>query len=166
MTEENNYVKVARQEFRAAGWTEEHGKFKDEWQEAICNHVIDLLNVFHGEGHSGSSASYAINMFSKLAKFEPLAPLTGEDWEWHEVGEGVFQNKRFSAVFKQQDRFNGQAYWLDGKIFWEWVLNEEGKPFKSYFTGRDSMTPIEFPWVKPEPEYVFRPTEQFPNEKL
>lgn len=166
MNEENNYIKAARQEFRAAGWTDENGKFKDEWQEAICNHVIELLNVFHGEGHSGSSAPYAINMFSKLAKFEPLAPLTGEDWEWHEPSEGVFQNKRFSAVFKQQDRFNGQAYWLDGKVFWEWVLNEEGKPFKSYFTGRGSMTPIEFPWVKPESEYVFRPTEEFPNEKL
>ena len=81
----NNYEKHAWIEFRAAGWTGENGKFNDEMQELICKHVLKLLEVFHGEGHSGSSAPYAINLFEKLAKFEPVAPLTGEDWEWYEV---------------------------------------------------------------------------------
>ena len=78
----NNYEKHAMIEFRAAGWTDEHGKFKDEMQEAICKHVLELLNVFHGEGHSGTTAPYTIDLFEKLAMFKPVAPLTGEDWEW------------------------------------------------------------------------------------
>jgi hypothetical protein len=145
-------------------------------QEDICKHVLALLEVFHDEGHSGSSAPYAINLFSKLAKFEPLAPLTGEDWEWvcHQDertnGVAVYQNKRFSAVFKQTDRFDGKPYWLDGKVFWEWVSRpdiDDGKPFKSYYTGIGSQVTIEFPWTKPEhSEYVFVPTDQFPNEVL
>lgn len=161
----NNYHKHAMVEFKAAGWIDENGKFIDEMQEAICNHVLKLLDVFDGEGHSGSSAPYTINLFSKLAAFEPIAPITGEDWEWNEASTGVYQNKRCSHVFKQADRFNGQAYDIDGKIFWEWYKDEDGKPFKSYYTGSGSFVPITFPYV-PKREYVFVPNEQFPNEIL
>jgi hypothetical protein len=172
----SNYKFHAMNEFRAAGWLDDNGKYCDEMQEAICNHVLALLDVFSDEGHSGSSAPYTIGVFSKLAKFEPIAPLTGEDWEWNEIsddrtnGVTVYQNKRMGSVFKQSDRFNGKAYWLDGKVFWEWVSFDDmydGAPFKSYYTGKDSLVAIEFPWVKPESsEYVFVPTKEFPNETL
>ena len=161
----NNYEKHAWQEFRAAGWCNDKNEFQDEMRQAICEHVIKLLDVFEGEGHSGSSAPYAINLFAKLAKFEPVAPLTGEDWEWNEAREGVFQNKRCSHVFKQTDRFDGQAYDIDGKIFWNWYKGEDGKPFKSYYTGSQSFVPITFPYT-PTREYVFEPTDEFPNEVL
>ena len=158
----NNYEKHARQEFRAAGWTDENGQFNDEMQEAICTHVIKLLDVFEGEGHSGSSAPYAIDLFKKLASFEPVAPLTGEDWEWVEVSDGVYQNKRCGHIFKGAD---GKAYDIDGKIFWEWYHDEEGNMHKSHFTGRESRVYIEFPYV-PKREYVFSPTEQWPDEVI
>lgn len=161
----NNYEKHAWTEFRAAGWVDENNKFNDEMQEMICTHVLKLLDVFEGEGHSGSSAPYAIDLFKKLASFEPVVPITGEDWEWNEVGEGVYQNKRCSHVFKQADRFDGQAYDIDGRIFWEWYRSEDGEIFKSHFTGSDSCVPVVFPYM-PKREYVFMPTEQFPNESL
>ena len=172
----NNYQRHAMQEFQYAGWCDENGKFNDEMQEQICDGVMKLLELFDKEGHSGSSAPYAINLFKTLARFEPIGPLTGEDDEWfcHQDdrtnGVAVYQNKRMSSVFKQPDRFDGKAYWLDGKVFWEWYSApdiDDGKPFKSYYTSADSMTVIKFPWVKPESsEYVFVPTEQFPNEVL
>jgi len=166
----NNLHKHALEEFRIAGWMDENGKFNNEMQEMICNHVLKLIDVFADEGHSGSSAPYAINLFKSLASFETISPLTGEDWEWTEVDDGIFQNKRMSSILKQPDRFNGQAYWLDGKVFWEWHSSsdiDDGKPYKSYFTSADSMVPIEFPWSKPEnSEYVFIPTDEFPNEIL
>jgi hypothetical protein len=166
----NNYTKHALEEFRATGWMKQDGTFEDEMQEAICNHVLELLNVFADEGHSGSTAPYTINLFRRLAMFEPIGPLTGVDSEWNEVGDGMFQNNRMGAVFKQADRFDGQPYWLDGKVFWEWATHpdiDDGKPFKSYFTSADSRIVIEFPWVKPDqPEYVFVPTDEFPNEVL
>jgi hypothetical protein len=171
----SNYKTHAINEFRATGWMKEDGTFNDEMQQAVCNHVLALLDVFADEGHSGSSAPYTINLFKRLASFEPIGPLTGEDWEWNEIsdertnGVTVYQNKRMGAVFKQSNRFDGKAYWLDGKIFWEWCSApdiDDGKPFKSHYTSADSRITIEFPWVKPESEYVFVPTEQFPNEVL
>ena len=152
----NNYEKHAWIEFRAAGWIDENNKFNDEMQELICKHVLKLLEVFDGEGHSGSSAPYAINLFEKLAKFEPVAPLTGEDWEWTNVSEyggsnnGIlYQNKRCGHVFKDDDG----AYDMDGVIFWEWFTDKEtGEKFKSYFTGRESRVPVTFPYT-PKREY-------------
>jgi hypothetical protein len=154
--EVSNLHKHALQEFMAARWLDGNGKYSDEMQQAICEHVLKLIDVFADEGHSGSSAPYAVNLFSKLAMFEPVAPLTGEDWEWMEVGEGVFQNKRCSRVFKQADRFDGQAYDINGIVFFDWherelYEDEEGYPgttrFKTHFTSRESMVPVVFPYT-------------------
>ena len=156
----------AWREFKAAGWLHNDGvSFKDEMQEMICRHVLKLLDVFHNEGHSGSTAPYTIELFSKLAKFDPIVPLTGNDDEWNEVREGVWQNKRCSEVFKQSDRFNGQPYYLDAIVFWEWVTDCDDKPMKAYYTSAESMQPIVFPY-EPKTVYQFVPNEQFPNEFL
>jgi hypothetical protein len=157
----NNYEKHAMIEFRATGWSDEHGKFKDEMQEAICKHVLELLDVFHGEGHSGTTAPYTIDLFKKLAMFEPVAPLTGEDWEWANVSENggknggpLYQNKRCGHVFKDSTG----AYDIDGIIFYDWYTNEKGEIRKSYFTGQGSRVPVTFPYV-PKSVYRERPSE-------
>lgn len=147
----SNYHRHALLEFKAAGWTNEDGSFKDEMQEMICNHVLKLLDVFGGEGHSGTSAPYTINMFKTLASFQPIGPLTGEDWEWTDVSEyggreggPLFQNKRCSHVFKDS---NG-AYDIDGIHWWEWYTDEKtGEKFKSYFTNYQSRVPVTFPYT-------------------
>lgn len=149
----SNLLEHARAEFRAAGWVDEAGNFNDEMQESICNHILKLLTVFSEEGHSGTTAPYTIRLFSELAGFEPIAPLTGEDWEWNEVSDGMFQNRRCSHVFKSADRFNGQAYDINGVVFYEWVTDEKtGEKFKSSFTSKDSVIPIMFPYT-PSTEY-------------
>ena len=152
----NNYERHAMMEFRAAGWTDESGKFNDEMQEMICKHVMKLLEVFADEGHSGSSAPYAINLFKQLASFEPVAPLTGEDWEWTDVSEyggrddgPLFQNKRCGHVFKD----NTGAYDSDGIIWYDWHTDEEtGEKYKTHFTSRESRVPVTFPYT-PKREY-------------
>lgn len=142
-----SYQTHALREFRAAGWIDIDGKYCDEMQRLMCTQVLELLALFDKHGHSGSSAPYAINLFSKLAKFKPIGPLTGEDWEWNEVGHGVFQNNRCSHVFKQADRFDGQAYDIDAIVFFDWYTAEDGKRRKSYFTGNGSAQPITFPYT-------------------
>ena len=163
----SNLHNHALAEFRAAGWMDADGKFKDKMQGDICKHVLKLLKVFADEGHSGSTAPYTVNIFKKLAMFEPIVPLTGEDWEWNEASPGVFQNRRCSRVFKQADRFDGRAYDIDGRVFYEWnerdlEPDEKGYPgkrrFQSYYTSRDSMVPITFPYT-PTTEYVERASE-------
>lgn len=163
----SNYKSHAMTEFRAAGWVDENGKFNDDMQEMICNHVLALLDVFDGEGHSGSSAPYAINLFSTLAKFDPIVPLTGEDWEWHDVSDyggrdngPVFQNRRCSHVFKDNDG----AYDIDGKVFWEWYRDEDGTASKTYYTCHESRVPVTFPYRVPDkPEYVWRWSDATPK---
>jgi len=156
----SNYITHAMDEFHAAGWVDDRGMWCDDMQKAICEGVLKLLEVFHGEGHSGSSAPYAINMFSKLAKFEPIVPLTGENWEWNDISsyssdDMKYQNKRCCYVFKGSD---GRAYNSQGKVFWEWYTNDDGEKRKSHFTSGDSRVYIEFPYT-PTTEYVERETE-------
>lgn len=169
----SNLNKHAWLEFKAAGWLDENGKFKDDMQEAICNHILALLKVFADEGHSGTTAPYTVDLFKKLAMYEPIVPLTGEDWEWQDVsdrsdGTKWYQNKRCSHVFKDKDG----AYDINGRVFWEWSErplheDEEGypgmsEPYKSYYTGRDSRTPVTFPYT-PSTVYVWRWSDAEPR---
>ena len=151
-----SYVKHAMTEFRAAGWVDDNGNYNDEMQQAICEGVLKLLEVFSEEGHSGSSAPYTINLFQQLASFKPIVPLTGEDWEWTDVssygGDMHYQNKRCGHVFKQAD---GRAYDGNGKVFWDWYIDEDGIKRKSHYTCSESKVYIEFPY-KPTTEYVYR----------
>ena len=115
----------------------------DEMNDAMCEHILKMVNVFAEEGHSGFSAEYAISILQKLLRFEPLSPLTGEDDEWCEVSDNLYQNKRLSRVFKEGK--DGQAYDIDGKVFVE--------PDGCSYTNRDSRVYIEFPYT-PKTEYV------------
>ena len=155
----------AEQELKLAGY--DINDPEDGPNRWLAEGTLELLKVFSEQGHSGMSAPYAVALFEKLASWKPLSPLTGEDDEWNNVGESTWQNRRNSAVFKGED---GQAYWIEGRVFWEWATHPEiddGKPFKSYYTSRESRVNITFPWTQPDQsEYVFVPTEEFPNEEL
>jgi hypothetical protein len=146
-------------EFRAAGWMDKNGKFNDDMQELMCKQLLELLHLFGSHGHSGSSAPYALRLFERLAQFEPIAPLTGEDWEWCDTGH-CYQNKRASHVFKDYD---GNTYDINGKVFWEWNVSEDGSPIKSYYTGSGSRTPVTFPYTPPQkPIYEYRYSDAQP----
>ena len=146
IVEDSNLVKHAKIEFKALGYepvTINQGQEEDpnKW---IQENVIELLKVFAEQGHSGSSAPYCIRMFEKLANFEPLGPITGEDWEWSEVIEGqMWQNIRCSHVFK--DSKDGPAYDSTGRIFRE--------PNGCCYTSSKSRVPVTFPYT-PQREYV------------
>jgi hypothetical protein len=77
--------------------------------------VLDLIDVFAKQGHSGCSASMVSNIFNKLSRYENLTPLTGKDEEWNDVGEDMWQNNRVSSVFKDKDK---KPYYLDA-IVWK-----------------------------------------------
>lgn len=117
---------------------------KSEMGAGMDRELKELLLVFSSQGHSGASAAITTAVIVKLLRYEPIGPLTGEPGEWMEVCPGVFQNRRCSRVFKQADRFNGQAYDLDG-IVWR---DPEGHTF----TDRKSMVPVTFPYT-PTTEY-------------
>lgn len=110
----------------------------DKW---MAENVVQLLQLFSIQGHSGMSAPYCRGVFERLAKWEPLGPLTGEDDEWVEVDKDYYQNKRCPRVFKH----GGKAYDIEGIVFEE--------PDGERFTSGDSHTDIEFPYY-PKTEIV------------
>ena len=61
--------------------------------------VLELVEVFSRQGHSGFSAAATIEALHRILRYEPLTPLTFEPDEWTEVGLGTWQNKRDPTVF-------------------------------------------------------------------
>ena len=132
-------------------------------QKMLCTQVLELLDLFASHGHSGFSAPHAVQLFTKLAAFKLIAPLTGEDDEWNQPSDRDFeavQNNRLSSVFKDAD---GRAYDIDGRVYWEWCKNEEGDVFKSYFHKGGDKFYIEFPYVQKKAVAVFVPSDEYPN---
>lgn len=139
----SNLVDYAKDELKRIGMINSGEPYNDWATKAI----LDLIELFDSQGHSGFSASYVINAFRRLAMFKPLSPLTGEDDEWNEMRDGSFQNKRYSAVFK--DNKDGIAYDIEGKAF-----TDDGEV---WYTSGDSRVNVTFPYVVPDkPEYVYR----------
>lgn len=142
----SNLVDYAKDELKRIGMIDSGEPYNDLAAKAI----LDLIELFSSQSHSGFSAPYVINTFSRLAMFKPLSPLTGEDDEWNEMIDGSFQNKRYSAVFK--DSKDGTAYDIDGKVF-----SDDGE---IWYTSGDSRVKVTFPYVVPDkPEYVYRNKE-------
>lgn len=81
--------------------------------------VMELVELFAKQGHSGMSASLTLALFKKVADYKTLTPITGQDDEWTEVSfdEGLYQNKRLSSVFKKGK--DGKPYYLDAIIWTE-----------------------------------------------
>lgn len=148
--EATSLVKYAMDEMARLGWTDED---TDPMQKEMVKCVLELMNVFDSQGHSGFSAPYCLKLFNRLANWKPISPLTGEDDEWKEVwgDTNLYQNKRYSAVFK--DKSTGRTYDCEGKVF----TKDNGK---TWYGCRDSSVDIIFPYTVPdEPEEVYLESE-------
>lgn len=76
--------------------------------------MVEILEKFFEQWDSGGAVHAMAPILQKCIAGKPLSPLTGEDSEWNEVGEGVFQNNRCSSVFKDPRFFESkQAYDID-----------------------------------------------------
>lgn len=154
----SNLELFAEDELRRAGLFDDDS----DYGGMIGDAVMKMIRQFAEEGHSGFSAGMAISIFQKVARFEPLTPLTGNDDEWMEIGFGdfstvsrpafnhglvvterstLYQNKRCSHVFKDGD----YAYDIDGRIF----RDRDG----FCYTSIDSRVAVTFPYT-PKREYV------------
>lgn len=137
--EDSNLVKHAINECAFMLEKDENGEVH-EVNRWMYDHLIHMVREFSKEGHSGFTASYAINILKKLLNFEPVLPLQGTDDEWTDIGDNLFQNKRCSRIFKE----NGKAYDIQGKVF-----TDDG----GSYTSKESMVYIDFPYT-PKTEYI------------
>lgn len=122
----------------------------DEMQLAAIQDIMELIEKFSEQNHSGFSGSYVLRYFERLVNFNPIRPLTGEEDEWDKPwGENqTQQNKRCSKIFR--DNFdNSTAVNIEGKVF----IDENGLSYTCY----DSRVPVKFPYNVPDkPEYVHK----------
>ena len=144
----SNLLKHAERELKLIGYDG-----KDEYNNMAKEAILQLIETFAKQGHSGFSAPYVANMFHKLANYETLSPLTGNDDEWSDVLDErsssdtkmLFQNNRDSRVFK----YEKGAYFLDA-IVWQEIINGD----INHFTNKDSKRYIKsFPFT-PKTFYV------------
>ncbi|MBO0961978.1 hypothetical protein J1P26_19930 [Neobacillus sp. MM2021_6] len=141
----SNLVNWAKQELELIG------SHDDEMQQMMNKDILQIVEAFSDQGHSGFSAGYALNLIKRLLDWKPITPLTGEEDEWGEVyytdKEQTQQNKRCSAVFRKY-KDNSTAYYIDGKVF-----SDDGG--ETWYTNRDSFVPVTFPYLVPEkPERI------------
>lgn len=140
-----NLVEHAISELQMAGLFD---KDKDFYGGNTGKAVMELIEVFGKQGHSGNSAPLVISIFKELANFKPINPLTNADTEWGEdLGDNTFQNKRFGSVFKKGK--DGKPYYLDA-IVWQYV---DGGAFTGIVDGITSRQFIKLPFL-PKTFYV------------
>lgn len=130
-------------------------KDEDGIQDAINKNILDIVELFASQGHSGFSAGYVMSVLERLLRFKPLTPLTGEDDEWTEVsdkmGQKCFQNKRCSSVFKTTDAQGNflEAYDIDGIAY-----SDNGG--LTWFASNRFQKNVTFPYEPPtHPEKVY-----------
>jgi len=128
----------AREELDLAGLFDDDSDYNGMLGEA----VMDLINLFASQGHSGFSAALTVDLFDRLASYKPLSELTDNKNEWTEVsandprshtpGTPLWQSKRSPSCFSND---GGKTYWdidedyykhTDEKgIVWSGGLTEE-----------------------------------------
>lgn len=120
-------------------------KCANDMEDLAEKQVLELIDTFCAQGHSGNSALYVLQLFYHLARYEILSPLYGGEDEWTEYADGLYQNNRLSSIFKNGKE--GTPYTTDGAIFK--VESEEGW-FTNFYSRRD----VTFPLTTPKSERI------------
>lgn len=101
----------------------EHAKFElakakfstseDEWDRLVAEAVLELIQKFSEQGHSGASASSTLAIFNILATYKTLTPISNDPNEWMDISEymgkpDIWQNRRDSSLFSKD---GGETYY-------------------------------------------------------
>lgn len=142
-------IEHAKEELKLAGYNIDKN-VKDinsdhEYADMVAQSVLELIEVFAKQGHSGMSASFTLNIFNQLARHKNLTPLTNKPEEWVDMIEtGMlpedykgfrYQSKRCSSCFSKDLK---DYYDIDDPENNIYERDEEGN-----FTGYASLKPEE-----------------------
>lgn len=130
----SSLVEHAERELKlACPYQEEDAIGKDDFNEVLTKNVLELVQTFANQRHSGSTSEIVIGLLGELLHFKPLTPLTGDQEEWLEVPSfnpeyRLFQNIRSSRVFTEVYHtgrvvsfdVNGRGFLdSDGTLYWD-----------------------------------------------
>lgn len=98
-TETSNLVKYAESELGIA-----YRGIKDEYSEQLQKDTLDVIKLISAQGHSGQSLATLVDDVTRLLQYKPLTPIQeDEGWPDKPNEDGVLQNARYSALFKEKD---------------------------------------------------------------
>jgi len=123
----------------------------EEWEvlEQFIEPVEEIRKIFQNQGHSGMSAPWFASRLGQIVEniltYKPLVPIHEGEEEWVEIDNGIYQSKRCSGLFKEQ---NQPPYYLDAII---WV-EPSGVTFTGIVNGITSRQYIKYPFY---PKHFF-----------
>ena len=90
-------VAHAKSELERAGLFDEDS----DYDGMLGKSVLELVEKFAEQGHSGMSASMTLSIFNQVASYKTLTPITTDPKEWMKVSEEepMWQNVRSSDCF-------------------------------------------------------------------
>ena len=134
----SSLINHAKEELTRAGLFDKDSDYNGMLGKA----VMELVEKFSEQGHSGFSAYLTLDIFSRVARFKTLNPISSDPAEWMEVsnyfnGKGVWQNKRDPAKFSED---GGKTWYVvdERNRSWQfkvkckvnWFLHDIGKFIK------------------------------------
>lgn len=112
----SNLINHADRELKRAGI---HGATDPYGNSMVYDAVMELVEKFADQGHSGMSASVVLSLFSKVADFKTLTPITADRDEWTVTSLTstplMYQNIRDSSCFTADFK---TYYKVDDKMTW------------------------------------------------
>lgn len=101
----SNLIDHAKHEMTRAGLFDDDA----DYNGAHAHAVMELIEAFAKQGHSGMSAAITLGLFYDLAQFKPIGSITSDPDEWGEVADALWQNRRRSTSFSR----DGGKTWYD-----------------------------------------------------
>jgi hypothetical protein len=106
---ESNLVRFAHEELTRAKLFDKDADYGGE----VAKGVMELVQCLARQRHSGGSHGLTMALFTQVANYRPLTPLTSDPSEWMDVSEAsgtaMWQSRRSPTVFSK----DGGQTWYD-----------------------------------------------------
>lgn len=141
----SNLVNHAKRELKLAGFPTKpviEPGYEIDYDYEVAQAVLELVEKFAGQHHSGLSASMVIDLTQRLLNFEALTKLTDDPLDWNLVGDKMWQSRRQSDSFSKD---GGKTYYrLDERRRW-WSTALRHLPRRMYQWLWDNHTGAFYP---------------------
>ena len=97
-------IEFAKHELEEAGLFDKDSDYGGMLGEA----VLELIDVFARQGHSGFSAGIVSDIFNKLSRYKPITPITNNPKDWNFVTDDTWQSRKQPDLFSNN---NGKTYY-------------------------------------------------------
>lgn len=104
--EESNLHQHALAELKRTDLLDDDGEI---YGDMLGKAVLELIDTFAKQGHSGMSGTVVLQVFNQLVDFKALTPITNDPAEWNNVGGGLWQSSRQSDAFSTD---GGKTYYV------------------------------------------------------